>query len=300
MSKRKRHKKRPKQRTKTKGKETHIDNDLPKKHRLRGAISHALSSGWVQNSGVAFLLAFFALIAAIMTSTQVKAAAVTFALSGTLFLWLLAGAVIRNAKLSDEPDLAFSLLAKHFEVSKSPTQGMGFWYRYPTSYGDTLSPASAALYMTVKNPRTSTVYIERLEVDVQKEGKRWMSLRNIPTDGGRLYWIYDDITKASLLNMPTLEKRALSNISAGATVAGWTFWVVTDEYPAVEGDNLRWRIRAKDSGGDISEYLSPFEVVTSKPTSDTAMSQTVPIVFTGTREDLSKLIPRFYEPFPYK
>jgi hypothetical protein len=260
---------------------------------LRIAVNRALSSGWVQNSGVGFLFTGVALIAAIMNSTQVKVAAVTFALAGTLASWIIAVVVIRH---SNEPQgVSFSLLFKSFEGSHKPNVG-AFWCRYWSGYGDTVSPASAVLYLTVKNLNTSPLFIERLEVSVQKKGQPWVLLRNIPPEGCRLYWIYGDPKQAALLDMNALEPRIHSSIPAGETIPGWMFLAVTKEYLVRDGDLIRWRIRTKDSAGEKSEYISDFETLNGPPNFDTSAVQPVPIKPTGLREDLSKLYFRNYEP----
>jgi hypothetical protein len=91
-------KKHPKKRTETKYKMSAKDEELP--NELRRAFGHAFSNGWVQNSGVGFLLTLIALIIAMMTSTQVKAAALTFACVGTAALWIVAGVIIKYASES--------------------------------------------------------------------------------------------------------------------------------------------------------------------------------------------------------
>lgn len=98
----KKRKKGSKQRPRTNHKKTGKDNDLPSE--IRKAISYASSSGWVQNSGIAFLLALIALMIAMTTSTQVKAAALAFAGAGTVFLWILAAAIIKYASESKETE----------------------------------------------------------------------------------------------------------------------------------------------------------------------------------------------------
>src|SRR5216684_1158536 len=98
----KKSKKRSKKRPKINHKKAAKDNDLP--NEIRRAASYAFSSGWVQNSGIAFLLALIALIIAMTTSTQVKAAALAFAGAGTLFLWILAAAMIKYASESKETE----------------------------------------------------------------------------------------------------------------------------------------------------------------------------------------------------
>jgi hypothetical protein len=92
---RKKNNKRFKQTTGTKRKKAGVEDDLPHAAKREGVIAHAFASGWVQNSGVAFLVALVALAVSIMTRTQIKAATLTFAFSGTAVLWILAAAIIK-------------------------------------------------------------------------------------------------------------------------------------------------------------------------------------------------------------
>jgi hypothetical protein len=234
-------------------------------------------------------------VAAIMTSTQVKAAAITFALSGTLFLWILAFTVIRYANEHEEPQLRFSILQSWLDSTASPNSGV-FWIRYQSGLGDTLSPASAALFITIKNQRTSPVHIERLELSLQKKGERWVPLRFIPTEGNRLYWIHGDLKKATLIEVSTLDREVHSSIPAGETVpGGWVFSSLTKAIRLSLGDEIRWRVRAKDSGGEQSEYLSPYNPWSNESNFDTAMKQPV-LIKPVLVEDLSNLVRRNYEP----
>src|SRR5581483_2676063 len=86
----------------------------------RCAITHAFSSGWVQNSGVGFLFALSALIIAMATSTQVKAAALTFACIGTAALWILTTVIIRNENTVAETEYAGLLLPDNRPTPDNP------------------------------------------------------------------------------------------------------------------------------------------------------------------------------------
>jgi hypothetical protein len=230
-----------------------------------------------------------------MTNKEVKLAATTCALTGTLLLWLGVAGVIRYVNENAEPELVFSILQAWFDGTASSNSGV-FWIRYQSGLGDTLSPASAALFITIKNPRTSPVRIERLELSVQKRGERWVSLRFIPTEGNRLYWIHGDLTKATLIEVSVLDNEIHSSIPAGETApGGWVFWSLPKALPLSERDEIRWRFRAKDSGGEQSEYISPYGPWSSKSSFDTAMKQ--PILIKPLRiEDLSQLVRRNYGP----
>jgi hypothetical protein len=104
----KKSKSRSKRQPKAKYKEAVKDNDLP--NELRRTVGRAFLSGWVQNSGIGFLLALLALIIAMTTSSQVKVAALTSAGVGTLFLWILAAAIIKYASEPKETEYTGLLL----------------------------------------------------------------------------------------------------------------------------------------------------------------------------------------------
>lgn len=280
----------------TKNKDATVDKANPN-HTLRVAAVDALSSGWVQNSVIAALGMFVLLIVAMATKTQIKTAAISFGLMATAALWIFVAVVVLSVR---EPGgVAISLLFRNFDGSHRADMG-AFWCRYPSGFGDTLSPASAALYLTIKNRTTSPLYIERLEISVQKHGEEWQLLRQIPTEECRWYWIYGDIRHARLLEMDGIDVRSHSSIPGGETILGWIFLATTKEYPVKQGDKLRWRFRVRDSAGTDSEYVSEYEEVNNKPAIDPSAKQPVPIKATGVIEDLSKLYFRVYEPIPYQ
>jgi hypothetical protein len=87
------------------------DENAPKEGNLketwrRKSLSHALSSGWVQNSTIAFLGTMVLLGAAMWTKTQVRVAAIGFGLMGTIALWIL---VLVITKYADDsvPKIAY-------------------------------------------------------------------------------------------------------------------------------------------------------------------------------------------------
>ena len=107
-------------------------------------LERALSSGWVQNSGVAFLGAFILLVVAMVTSTGVKAAAVGFACFGTVFVWILAAAIIKRSATAE--DLGNNILRFKLQMSMVPRDAMSslFWVRQRPA-GDTLSAIPISL-----------------------------------------------------------------------------------------------------------------------------------------------------------
>lgn len=87
-------------------------------NKLRVARSQAFCNGWVQNSGVVFFLVSVALIVAMTTSTQIRAAALTFACVGTLFVWIVAWVVIRS--IAQETDFSGLLSPANELIPKNP------------------------------------------------------------------------------------------------------------------------------------------------------------------------------------
>lgn len=59
------------------------------------SIRHAFSNGLVQNITIVFIGVLVALIISMVTSTGIKAAALTFAIIGTIAIWIFAVAIIR-------------------------------------------------------------------------------------------------------------------------------------------------------------------------------------------------------------
>jgi hypothetical protein len=261
--KKKNNKKHAKNASGTKKKDAPADDDPLPESAKKTAMSHVLSNGWVQNLGATFLVLLVALALAIMFRSQVKYAALSAASIGTMVLWFGALTVVRFVSEPGERELVFSSRYKNFDGDRDPDKGM-FWYRYKSKCGDTISPIAAILDMTIKNPRTSPVLIETLELDVQKLGKPWTSLRPIPVGDGQTYISFGDITKASLVTMNLLNTSIVDSIQPGDTIEGWAFWALPEKYSVVEGDSLRWRTRVKDSGGEKSDFTSEFAVISTK------------------------------------
>lgn len=287
----KRHKTKARQKPKAKKKEA-TENDEVANRRGQDAVGHALSSGWVQNSTVAFLGTIILLVVAMWTNTQVKAAAITAGLMGTVAIWVFVGVIIA---FNREPLVTFSLLFKNFDGSHRADRGF-FWCRYNSGFGDTLSPVPVALYINVKNLTAAPLRIEKLQGSLQKQGKKWTTLRLIPSAGCRLYWIDSDLKKAMLLHLDGLDERLQSNIPAGETIPGWLFLATTEQYLVSSGDKTRWKLRSRDSAGNEAEYISAYEPINDKLLSPLDAVQSVPIEVTGITEDLSKLRLRIYEP----
>jgi len=158
--KRKKHaKKRPKAK-----KKNPISNSDNNKIDLRAAISHALSSGWVQNSGITCLGSGCVLIAAIMTSTQVKAAALAFALTGTAFLWLATLFVIGY-----KPDNPFD--ATIIGIWSGQTRDSTQIY---AQYNNFITHVPVLLNVRVVNLQQVPATISKLGVEIEVKKRPWI------------------------------------------------------------------------------------------------------------------------------
>jgi VIT1/CCC1 family predicted Fe2+/Mn2+ transporter len=106
------------------GEGTQAEEEHPTGHEhhnnldLRDAVAHAFSSGWVQNSGVLFAASVIALIVAVVFSSQIKTAAISFALAGTFFLWILAAVTIKYAA-QEKGELVVTVKGNILDTSRS-------------------------------------------------------------------------------------------------------------------------------------------------------------------------------------
>jgi len=82
------------------------DSSSPKANNLRDelrrALAHAASSGWIQNGGIAVFLVGVAFIVGVFRVNGIKAAAITFGIAATAFVWLLVGVVIYFSRATTE------------------------------------------------------------------------------------------------------------------------------------------------------------------------------------------------------
>ena len=276
---------------------THEEYDRPRK-TFGSSVQHAASSGWVQNITVAFLGSTVWVGVAMIISKDIRAAAITFAATGTIALWILAVVLIRFAdKELPDSGFAFSPLLEFVDGSHDPNRGI-FFVRYPSGYGDTLSPCSVAMYLTVKSLNSTPTYVSKLDISLQKKGADWVSLIDIPGDAGRMYWVYGDLAKATLLDMSMLDTKLKASIPPGETIPGWVFLSVPREYPIVDGDQVRWRFQLEDSAGRSTEFATEYKPVNQNDPNPSTLRQSVPIKIVGTTDDLSHLFRRNYGPLP--
>ncbi len=88
-------------------------------------LAHALSNAWVQNFLKGFVFAAIALLVAAMTSIGVKVAAITFALVGTLALWLIAALIIVHKETPPETETHGVLVPANKPMPPNPCEGLG-------------------------------------------------------------------------------------------------------------------------------------------------------------------------------
>jgi hypothetical protein len=257
---RKKNKKHSKKSASAKGKETRIGNNPPHESILGRAVTHALSSGWVQNSGVGFLFIFVALIVAYMTKTQVKAAALTFAFAGTVFLWIAAGFVIKYA--SGDGDLLFKVNMSML------TNGVPPWYlRYQSPLGDTMAPMPIALFASVTNTKEIPLRLDSIGVRAQLNGGKWINFRYVNTIAGDVYWMYGgNLVDAGLLDLSGngLDRLLLKPVAPHDTVRGWIFFDTKEPFPTADGDTVRFMWKAQDSTGEKYTFTSESSPVKTK------------------------------------
>jgi hypothetical protein len=150
------------------------------------AVHRALSSGWVQNSGILFFATLIALIVAMGLRIQVKAAALTFALTGTLAIWIFAVAMIKNAADENPP---FGLFIQTAVIGDK--RGTPLFGEYNRTY---LAQIEFILYVKLTNKQSTQATISDLNVEVmRKKGwwilpDRWMATTPIYR-GVRLIWV---------------------------------------------------------------------------------------------------------------
>ena len=248
-----------------------------------------------------------ALIVAIMNSTQVRAAAITFGLTGTLLVWFVAVLVIRYA---DDSEVKRDSIRFNVKAPMVPEgDGALFWVRYKSFAGDTLSPMPVAIDASITNTRSVPVTIDDISVEFREDNagwirfRRWQKLQHVPTLGGRIYFIYDNIKAAALLDLSgngidqLLEGKSLM---PNIPVQGWLFFEKPNSFSGTEGTTIQWRFKTHDTAGNEYEAMSAPELIKKTVTTPSDVEPNSPFLkFTGVREDLSTLaIRRWHDPVP--
>ena len=229
-------------------KEANAAEDDTAKRGLRAAIVHALSSGWVQNSGVGFVFALIALIVAMAMNSQIKAAAITVALAGIAALSIMVLAVIKHLAVQNPP---FSVAIEAACVAKT-RDATQIFCEYNQKY---ISPVPIALFIRVVNNQDIPSNISQLKIEVELEKRRWLSstwLKTISVNEHMpLIWLNPPPTPPRRLSLlgewlqPILQSRALS---PHETVRGWVLLDAPAAYDSSISPIL-FRISVKDTSG---------------------------------------------------
>ncbi len=268
------HKKRAKKSTHAKNEQTAKYEDSRGRVGLKAALSHAFSSGWVQNSGVGFLLALIALIVAIVTATQIKTAAITFALVATAFVWILAGVVVKSAEAAPLPFTADPLILWVAEVRDG---GQIF-----AAYNKALTHVPLLVNMRVVNLQDVPSRIKTFKIEIKsKQGRwifpdTWLSAVLVP-ESMPLVWV--NLPPNPSLRMQLIGDRlesVLNNrpLQAHETVTGWVALDVPPEYDTAVRP-LVFRISIKDTAGHGVTVVAP------SPNADNAGNIVPPAGFGG-------------------
>jgi len=254
MGKKKR-KKHPPKRTQAEDEQAaenrHLDN-----HSLKSFVSHIFSNGWVQNSGVAFLLAFVALIASIMTSTQTKAAAIVFAGAGTVFLWIAVVAVWRYAEPEQPPPFAIKIETLWQGVGRDNTQ---VFCEYN---GRFLSPVPIVMFLSIVNRQDIPVNVSQMRIEVQLRKGGWFLpstwLETVAvSEYMPLVWVNDSPNPSVRMTLlgPRLETEVVQKlIQPHQTVEGWILLDVPAKFKDASSPHV-YRISIKDTEGHAFTVL---------------------------------------------
>jgi hypothetical protein len=255
-----------KKRFETKDKNAPRD-DHPGNVGTRGALSHALSSGWVQNSSVAFFVAIVGLVIAMATRSQIKAAVIGVASTATLAVWIIAIVFMKYAGES-----AFTITKRVLFMSATgevATSGP-FWIKYRSPMGDTLSPLPVSLYVVIQNEQGKALKVASLRVSMQAKGNKWLKLTHVDARVGEVYWLGNNPRQSRQLdNQNQMLDVVLSRpIPANSPVEGWLFFSTREHYPTPAGTQIRTKYVLTDSAGVTTEYTTPFEEVRSDASPD--------------------------------
>jgi len=227
------------------------------------ALSHAFSSGWVQNSAIALGLALISLVVVLMTSTGTKAAALAFACTGTLAIWILAAVVIKS--VDSEKGLVIDV---HTVMPSNDRASLCFWLRYAThAPGDTISPLPIVLYLSITNTRDKPITLDTIALSIRTAHGKWVKLRHVNATLGDLYWMDGgDLTNASLLGFDGLDELLANRpISPHVPIAGWIFFEVEVPVPFISGDITGYKWRVSDTIGEEFEMVSKSSAIQHQP-----------------------------------
>jgi len=245
--KKKKHQKHSPERSKAKYIPAAKDYD-PDNQILKSLVSHVFSNGWVQNSGVAFLLSLVAFIAAIMTRTQIKAAAIAVAGVGTLFVWIVAISIWRYAEAENPP---FAIAIETLWQGSRRDNTQIFCVR-----GRFFSPVPIVMFLRIVNRQDIPATISTMRIEVQLKKGFWFSrsqwLKTTPvTEDMPLVWVNPPPARSRRMRL--LGSRIESGLTQGPipphqTVQGWILLDAPARYDEAPSPHM-YRISIKDTEG---------------------------------------------------
>lgn len=246
------------------------------------------------------MLSSIALVAGLMTSTGVKATAITFASVGTLALCVIAFLVIRHE--NDREALSLNAVRFKVQISIVPRDATSslFWLRRPP---DTLAAIPISLYAVVTNIRSTPITLDSIGVEVRENDGRWKMLKAVPTYAQEIYWVYGipaGLRDAGLLDFTKsgLDQLLMGKqIAPGVPVRGWVFFRLPEDFGGVEGTMIQWKFTAQDSAGDKFESITDPTVINRQVTEPTDLQPNPPeLIFGPSHLDISNEIKHIVMP----
>ncbi len=210
---------------------------------------------------------------------------VLYALASCLY-WQQQVAPDRNSK------------ALHFKIQDSmignSSRGSIFWVRYVSAFGDTLSPMPVAISLIITNTDPTPITIETFTVEIRENRGDWMPLTHIPTEGQRVYFIYDHLEQSRLLDF---SENGLDQLLASKSLTapnqplkGWLFFNRPLNFDNGEGNEVEFRVTAEDTAGFKYEEVTPSGPLAKNPPDNKAFTLSPSsLKSTGVIEDLSRL-----------
>jgi hypothetical protein len=223
---------------------------------FRDAIAHALSRGWVQNCGTGVLFVFIGLIVAVILKVGVKGAAITFALAGTAFVWLVAAIIIRAVDRPENPP--FSVVRETAFVWEKRDSAQIF-AQYNNRY---ITPVPISIFFRIVNNQDIPAKVSHFKVEIELEKRRWLPDKWIEPSLVRehmpLVWVNTPPTppRRLLLVGPYLMTALEKPIPPHETVWGWMLFDVPKEYDSGIRPTV-FRVSVRDTAGHTYTAITP-------------------------------------------
>ena len=165
-------------------------------------------------------------------------------------------------RVSDN-SLAFINLTQSLENTGS---GL-FWVTYRSSFGDTASPVALAQFMEITNLLPTSETIKSYSVAINTEECGWIDLSPIYIRGARVWFTYEGLEKASLLDFAGngLDFVLENPIPPHGTITGWWFFDSKTKCNVPKGSMIQYKVSLKTFTGIEFEYVTPRRLVSNDP-----------------------------------